>query len=287
MLVLLYYTAHIIIFNRQIIHVSDLVCDMAALSFVFICSYLICFGFSCFLCVPHTHSPFLLSGGCKIIKDSMKGCFRPQHTMRGVPAQEHMLVLKWVSVTMDWFTLKALIFFQRYHILLILTDGVVTDMADTREAIVRASYQPLSIIIVGVGNADFTDMQILDGDDGVLRSPKGEPVLRDIVQFVPFRDFKTVSFFLCLSVVTCWLPLLCLAPLCLPAVFAMLMDMKSFLCNAPLLFKWANRQVSPALPVLQMSIWRRSRFFHNTLSYCSFSWTIILFVVELIYYKHQ
>uniref|UniRef100_A0A8C8HBK3 Copine VII n=1 Tax=Oncorhynchus tshawytscha TaxID=74940 RepID=A0A8C8HBK3_ONCTS len=81
---------------------------------------------------------------------------------------------------------------SRYHILLILTDGVVTDMADTREAIVRASYQPLSIIIVGVGNADFTDMQILDGDDGVLRSPKGEPVLRDIVQFVPFRDFKTV-----------------------------------------------------------------------------------------------
>lgn len=90
---------------------------------------------------------------------------------------------------------NAFISFQRYHILLILTDGVVTDMADTREAIVRASYQPLSIIIVGVGNADFTDMQILDGDDGVLRSPKGEPVLRDIVQFVPFRDFKTVSFF--------------------------------------------------------------------------------------------
>lgn len=66
-------------------------------------------------------------------------------------------------------------------------------MADTREAIVRASYLPMSIIIVGVGNADFTDMQILDGDDGVLRSPKGEPVLRDIVQFVPFREFKNVS----------------------------------------------------------------------------------------------
>lgn len=82
---------------------------------------------------------------------------------------------------------------QQYFILLILTDGVVTDMADTREAIVRASYLPMSIIIVGVGNADFTDMQILDGDDGILRSPRGEPVLRDIVQFVPFRDFKNVS----------------------------------------------------------------------------------------------
>ncbi|XP_076205010.1 copine-7 [Aptenodytes patagonicus] len=82
---------------------------------------------------------------------------------------------------------------SQYFILLILTDGVVTDMADTREAIVRASYLPMSIIIVGVGNADFTDMQILDGDDGILRSPKGEPVLRDIVQFVPFREFKNAS----------------------------------------------------------------------------------------------
>uniref|UniRef100_A0A8C7YG78 Copine C-terminal domain-containing protein n=1 Tax=Oryzias sinensis TaxID=183150 RepID=A0A8C7YG78_9TELE len=66
-------------------------------------------------------------------------------------------------------------------------------MADTREAIVQASHLPMSIIIVGVGNADFSDMQMLDGDDGILRSPKGEPVLRDIVQFVPFRSFKHVS----------------------------------------------------------------------------------------------
>lgn len=82
---------------------------------------------------------------------------------------------------------------QQYYILLILTDGVVTDMSDTREAIVRASHLPMSVIIVGVGNADFTDMQILDGDDGVLRSPRGEPALRDIVQFVPFRELKNVS----------------------------------------------------------------------------------------------
>ncbi|KAK2085746.1 hypothetical protein P7K49_037046 [Saguinus oedipus] len=81
----------------------------------------------------------------------------------------------------------------QYYILLILTDGVVTDMADTREAIVRASRLPMSIIIVGVGNADFTDMQVLDGDDGILRSPRGEPALRDIVQFVPFRELKNVS----------------------------------------------------------------------------------------------
>ncbi|XP_027789118.2 copine-7 isoform X2 [Marmota flaviventris] len=82
---------------------------------------------------------------------------------------------------------------SQYYILLILTDGVVTDMADTREAIVRASHLPMSIIIVGVGNADFTDMQTLDGEDGVLRSPRGEPALRDIVQFLPFRELKSAS----------------------------------------------------------------------------------------------
>ncbi|XP_032413726.1 copine-4 [Xiphophorus hellerii] len=82
---------------------------------------------------------------------------------------------------------------MQYFILLILTDGVITDMADTREAIVQASHLPMSIIIVGIGNADFGDMQMLDGDDGILRSPKGEPVLRDIVQFVPFRNFKHAS----------------------------------------------------------------------------------------------
>ncbi|CAM9203860.1 unnamed protein product [Lampetra fluviatilis] len=81
----------------------------------------------------------------------------------------------------------------QFFILLILTDGVVTDMGDTREAIVRASHLPMSIVIVGVGNADFGDMHALDGDDGVLRAPRGEPAARDIVQFVPFRDFKNAS----------------------------------------------------------------------------------------------
>ncbi|XP_066274481.1 copine-3-like isoform X1 [Branchiostoma lanceolatum] len=77
-----------------------------------------------------------------------------------------------------------------YYVLLLLTDGVLTDMDATREAIVRASHLPMSIIIVGIGGADFGDMEILDGDDGVLKSPRGEPVLRDIVQFVPFRQFQ-------------------------------------------------------------------------------------------------
>jgi len=40
-------------------------------------------------------------------------------------------------------------------VLLILTDGEITDMESTVHAIVSASGQPLSIVIVGVGKADF------------------------------------------------------------------------------------------------------------------------------------
>ena len=48
---------------------------------------------------------------------------------------------------------------------------------------------PLSIIIVGIGNADFSNMEKLDGDNGLYDS-KGRKAARDIVQFVPFRDVK-------------------------------------------------------------------------------------------------
>ncbi|BFZ19711.1 hypothetical protein BsWGS_22750 [Bradybaena similaris] len=80
-----------------------------------------------------------------------------------------------------------------YYILLLLTDGVLSDMADTKHAIVQASKLPMSLIIVGVGGADFTDMNELDGDNGVLKSPSGEPARRDVVQFVPFREYKQSS----------------------------------------------------------------------------------------------
>lgn len=77
-----------------------------------------------------------------------------------------------------------------YFVLLLLTDGVLSDMGDTKMAIVAASKLPMSLIIVGVGGADFTDMNELDGDNGVLKAPNGQPACRDIVQFVPFREFK-------------------------------------------------------------------------------------------------
>ena len=76
-----------------------------------------------------------------------------------------------------------------YVILLILTDGVIHDMELTKRAIVDSSKLPLSIIIVGIGNADFKDMEILDGDNGLWDS-SGRKAERDLVQFVPFNKFK-------------------------------------------------------------------------------------------------
>jgi hypothetical protein len=74
---------------------------------------------------------------------------------------------------------------QWYNILLIISDGVITDMAKTIGDIVAGSALPLSIIIVGVGSADFSGMRELDGDGGMLKSPTtGLAAVRDIVQFV-------------------------------------------------------------------------------------------------------
>ena len=77
-----------------------------------------------------------------------------------------------------------------YTVLLILTDGCIHDMDPTISSLVYASTLPMSVIIIGIGNADFTNMEILDGDDVILTDYRGRKAVRDIVQFVAFNDFK-------------------------------------------------------------------------------------------------
>lgn len=80
---------------------------------------------------------------------------------------------------------------QKYIILLIITDGIINDMDKTIDQIVRGSSLPLSIIIVGVGEADFSSMDVLDADDTPLYSKRFKKYMSsDIVQFVPFSEFK-------------------------------------------------------------------------------------------------
>lgn len=69
---------------------------------------------------------------------------------------------------------------QKYSILLILTDGAVSDVAATARCIDSIDESPLSIVIVGIGNADFSGMQFLDDSSGDV----------DISQFVKFNEHR-------------------------------------------------------------------------------------------------
>ena len=81
---------------------------------------------------------------------------------------------------------------KEYQVLMILTDGIIRDMDDTIDALVEGSFYPLSVIIIGIGNAndDFSKMEQLDGDDIPLISRNGIKRQRDLVQFVPFNKFE-------------------------------------------------------------------------------------------------
>lgn len=97
--------------------------------------------------------------------------------------------------------------YQDYHVLLLVTDGEVMDMAASQRAIAAAAGLPLSIIIVGVGRGPFGRMEDLDGDAPVGGFAGGAPAppyaggqngsgvpsgapRRDLVQFVPFEQFR-------------------------------------------------------------------------------------------------
>ncbi|KAI6652720.1 hypothetical protein LOD99_4106 [Oopsacas minuta] len=79
---------------------------------------------------------------------------------------------------------------KRYNILLIITDGVICDREATIDSIVYASYLPISIVVVGIGNADFTDMRRLDGDLKPLKNGRNQQMIRDIVQFVSLESIE-------------------------------------------------------------------------------------------------
>lgn len=76
-----------------------------------------------------------------------------------------------------------------YHVILMLTDGCIHDMRETIDLIVAASELPLSIIIIGIGDADFKNMEILDADEYGLTDSNRQKAKRDIVQFVKYNTF--------------------------------------------------------------------------------------------------
>jgi hypothetical protein len=80
---------------------------------------------------------------------------------------------------------------MEYTILVIMTDGDINDMQETKDRVVECSLLPISIVIVGIGHhTDFVEMETLEGDFGNLRHSNGTYSQRNAVQFVSFVRFK-------------------------------------------------------------------------------------------------
>lgn len=100
-------------------------------------------------------------------------------------------IISQAAKTASWYKMgsKYQVFFvdfkifreDSFQVLLLVTDGAICDMVPTKKAIVEAAGLPISIIIVGVGQADFSAMEELDGDS-VRISYNGRYAERDIVQ---------------------------------------------------------------------------------------------------------
>lgn len=70
---------------------------------------------------------------------------------------------------------------------MILTAGNIEDAQVTKQELIRASNAPLSVVIVGIGESDFTDMEFLDEHDE--HNEEG----RDITKFVKFNDYRSYN----------------------------------------------------------------------------------------------
>lgn len=79
-----------------------------------------------------------------------------------------------------------------YSVLLIITDGVIHDMEETVEFLMKNSKEcGVSVIIVGVGSEDFLKMRQLDGEHPVIQEKIRKKVARDLVQFVEWKQFES------------------------------------------------------------------------------------------------
>lgn len=76
-----------------------------------------------------------------------------------------------------------------------MTDGNFNDIDDVDDLIVKCSNLSMSMIIVGIGKEDFTNMEMLDGQKKCLTDTHNFKAKRDIVQFAPFNEARKTGPF--------------------------------------------------------------------------------------------
>jgi uncharacterized protein YegL len=132
----------------------------------------------CFQCGP---TPEVR--GVQGILDAYNGTFKSGFTMSGPTVFIDVLRKAAATATANQQAARAK-GKQAYTILLILTDGSVSDPTATAQVLRECSSAPLSVIIIGIGNDDFGAMQFLDDTNS------GEA---DIAQFVAFNEHSRNS----------------------------------------------------------------------------------------------
>ncbi|KAL3861290.1 hypothetical protein ACJMK2_007332 [Sinanodonta woodiana] len=126
------------------------------------------FGFGDASTRDHSVFPFLAEGYCRGFQDvlSKYNQIVPNVQLSG-PTSFAPIIYKAIDIVkrkrelcQEDSTRKL-----QYHILIIVADGQVTSERPTREAIVEASKWPISIILVGVGDGPWEEME--EFDDGL------------------------------------------------------------------------------------------------------------------------
>jgi len=124
--------------------------------------------------------------GVEGVISSYRDVFRTDLAMSG-PSVMHKVIEVAASQAKKTHNIAAKEGGQAYTILLILTCGHIYEMEETKKALEAASLEPLSVVIVGIGNAEFHAMQFLDDLDV-------KPPARDITQFVEFQKHKNSKY---------------------------------------------------------------------------------------------
>ncbi|MED6257984.1 hypothetical protein ATANTOWER_001364, partial [Ataeniobius toweri] len=149
-----------------------------------------------FICSPEGHAKTYvpIPKGRTVTSSLLPECpfdvFTPAPRSRTSPQASGQILVKSSSFT----TLEDECFINLHQYqegfaeILHLIKGSVPSVYGNNGHSKAAAKLPMSIIIVGVGQAEFDAMVELDGDD-IRISSRGKLAERDIVQFVPFRDY--------------------------------------------------------------------------------------------------
>jgi len=72
-----------------------------------------------------------------------------------------------------------------YSILIILCcDGAISDITEVMEKVSQASFVPLSIVFVGIGDGDFRSLAEMNFESASLLAPSGNEFMRDVSSVV-------------------------------------------------------------------------------------------------------